>query len=352
MKEMFLLKYKLDEETPISIHIYYPNNNEKIININKMEGVLYFDCEESGFYRIFFKKVESNLLKSTNNIEKGRFKILSTEYPFNLDISKKIISFDEFNMTREETPSLKMTTKPLGKDYIKKINIANIDLYQKNKIISISKDYQEYKALNFPYYTFEKGINYNIIINFNKREENIYTFEKINIKDFSPDNIQAFSPGNITYNDTNDKFIIFNWTNYSNYASIIITIRNNDADFSESVMQSEHLTREFQNLNFIKLNYTNNLTIIKPYNHNFSVLLIELYENGTEIEFEIIENNNDNEEENEEESEEEKEEENEEENEEEKEEEYEEKKEEGNEEENEEEKEEDDEKEKEEEKEE
>ena len=231
-------------------------------------------------------------MKNSNNTGKGIFKILSTEYPFNVDITEESIEFNEFNITRGEMPSLKLIIEPLEKDYIKKINIDNIDFNQINKIISISENNQEYKTLNFSYYTFEKGITYNIIINFNKKEENRFTLEKMNIIDFSQDNIYNFSNGYITYNDTIDKFIIVNWTNYTNDTSILFNIINNEANLLESEIteyQSQNLVKEFQNLNFTKLNYSKTYNITRPINSNYSVALIELNKKGTKINFEIKE---------------------------------------------------------------
>ena len=292
MNEMLILNYKLDEVISMIIHIYSPNNKKKSIKINNKEGNINFLCEESGFYRIFFEKIENNILKSTNSTGIGTFKILSTEYPFKIDITKDNIEYNEFNITREEPPSLNLIIEPLKKDYIKKININNMDFNEINKIVSISKNNEEFKTLNFFYYTFEKGINYNIIINFNKKGENIFRLEKINIIDFSPDNIQHFSKGFIKYNDTNDRFIILNWTNYDN---ILITIINNEAKLLKSEIteeQTNNLVKEFQELNFTRLNYSKTYNIGKPFEFNYSVILIELYQKGTEIKFEIIENNN------------------------------------------------------------
>ena len=217
---------------------------------------------------------------------------MTTEYPFNLDITKNNIEFNEFNITRDEPPSLKLIIGPLEKDYIKKISIRNIDFEELNKIVSIKRNSQKYNSLNFSYYKFEKNITYNIIINFNKKRENLYTLEKININDFSSDNIQEFSKGSITYHNKDDKFIIFNWKKYEN---IYITSTNKDVKFGLSNLdesQYKSIDTVFPALNFTRLNYLNNAYIKKPSTFKYSVLFIELYEKETEIEFEIIEINN------------------------------------------------------------
>ena len=70
---------------------------------------------------------------------------------------------------------MQLYTDTLEKDYIKKIEINNINFTQINKILSIKKDEEsEYKKLNFNYFEFEKNSNYSIIINFNKVGENKY----------------------------------------------------------------------------------------------------------------------------------------------------------------------------------
>ena len=114
----------------------------------------------------------------------------------------------------------------------------------------------------------------------------------MNIIDFSQDNIYNFSNGYITYNDTIDKFIIVNWTNYTNDTSILFNIINNEANLLESEIteyQSQNLVKEFQNLNFTKLNYSKTYNITRPINSNYSVALIELNKKGTKINFEIKE---------------------------------------------------------------
>ena len=294
INEMFLLNYKIEQQTPIKVYIIDPNNKEESFNINDLEGYLNFLCAKSGKYSIIFeKKLDNNLINliSTESVVRGTFRILSSEYPFNLDVTKDHIEFNEFNIIGTEAPSLTMNIEPLKKDCTKKISIEYINFDEINKIVSIKKNSEEYKSLNFPYYTFEKGLNYTIIINFNKKEENKFTLEKMKIDDFSLDNIQELKKGNIKYNDTIDKFLIVNWTTYENIS--IITKKNGTRFFISELTekQSQNLVKEFQNLNFTLLT---NLNIRKPINTNFSVLMIILNEKGTEINFEVNESHQDN----------------------------------------------------------
>ena len=287
---MFLLNYKLEQQIPIHINIIGPNNNEELFNIDNLEGYMNFLCDKSGNYSIIFEKILNNNLMISDKIVKGTFKILSSEYPFNLDLTKDNIEFNEFNITGTESPSLTIKIEPLEKDYTKKISISNIEFNEINKIISFNKNTLENIPLKFPYYTFEKGLNYTIIINFNKKRQNIFTLENIKIKDFSQDNIQEFKKDKITYDDIEDKFLIINWEIYED---ISISIKNGKAKFLLSELtekQSQNLVKEFQNLNFILLN---NLTITKPINTNYSALMIELHEKKTEINFVINYNRND-----------------------------------------------------------
>ena len=237
-----------------------------------------FIFNEGGFYKINFKSSNIN-----NNEEiKGTFKIVSSEYPFKIDISKTI-NFDEININENKTISLQLYTDTLEKDYIKKIEINNINFTQINKILSIKKDEEsEYKKLNFNYFEFEKNSNYSIIINFNKVGENKYTLEKFNIEEFSLDNIQNFKLGSIKFNDRNDKFLIINWTNYDN--NIIINIKNNNPKFYISkINETKKLEEQFQDLFFEKLN---DLTINRKNSSLFEVLMVELDNKETEIIFE------------------------------------------------------------------
>ena len=290
INEMLLLNYKLDNQTPIRVKIISPNDNKETFSINNMEGFINFLCDGNGDYTIDFEKIQNINLKSTNSSPKIIIKILSTEYSFNLDITKNNIVFNEFNITGEESPSLKINIEHLEKDYTKKFAIKNIDFNEISKIVKINKNNQGYKTFNNSYYTFEKDINYNITINFNKKGENRYTFEEIEINDYSLDNIKELSLGKITYNDIEDKFLILNWTNYKN---ISINLIKKKAKFLLSELtenQLKNIVKEFQNLNFKRLDILN---INKSIDSDYSILFIELDEEGIEIEFKIIEEKND-----------------------------------------------------------
>ena len=295
--EMLLLNYKLEESTPLNIQISGPNGNQKIFNVNKEEGFLNFLCDESGPYRIYFKKAETkylrNLEESISNV-KGSFRMLSTESPFKLDITKNNIEFDEFNITGTEPPILQFTVESLEKDYIKKISIANVELNKNSKIVSVNKKNEGFKDLNFKYYTFEKGENYIVNINFNKKEENKYTLEKVNILDFPKYNIQNLKSGDMEFIDTSDKFLVIDW---SKIKTISIIIENNNPVFFLSKLtksQSTNLDKNFQNLDFKPLD---TLKISKEKNIDYSVLLVELSEEGTVINFDFEEEEGSNKEE-------------------------------------------------------
>ena len=130
-------------------------------------------------------------------------------------------------------------------------------------------------------------------IKFNKNIENKYILGKFNIKDYSLDNIKDFSLGKYLYKDSNDKFLIINWTNYNN---IQINTENNNTKFFKSKLKEEqikNLVNEFQNIKFEKLE---DLFISKQVEVAYEVLMIELKENNTLIKFtgEKTGGNNDN----------------------------------------------------------
>ena len=98
------------------------------------------------------------------------------------------------------------------------------------------------------------------------------------------DNIQYISFGDKIYNDTEDKFIIIDWCKY-NLNNISIQIKKNNpklliANITEN--QSKNINKEFQNMQFTLLT---DLNIVKPFNYNYSIILIELNENETQIFF-------------------------------------------------------------------
>ena len=280
--EMLLLNYEIKLKNTINI-IIYTSTYEKTFEINKNEGYINFLCEKSGSYRIKFEEVkDKNLLKDDPSFS-GSFEIFSTERPFNIDIAKEKIEFNEFSIVDSEPPSLKLNINSVGNDYTKKISIANKDYNEFNDIVLISKDNQKYEPLKFNYYTFEKNSKYNAIINFNQRGLNIFTLEKINIQSYSLENIQDISLGNKKYNDIEDKFLIINWNYYYN---ITIKAKSNNPNFliaNITEMQSKNLNKEFQNIQFSSLK--DSLNIKKPENYDYSVILIQLNENETEISF-------------------------------------------------------------------
>ena len=281
-KEILLLNYKIDQQSYPTIQIYDPNGNFETFNINKQEGYLYFLYDKKGSYKILFTNPKFNNLRESNNEIKGNFTILSTESPFNLDIKKDNIEFEELNIETDEPPSLKFNIKNLDNDYTKKIMIANIDYTKINQIVSVKKDKEENKNLNFNYYTFEKKSDYTVTVKFNKKYDNKYTLEKFSILDFSSNNIEQITSGNKKLD--NDKFLIINW---SNIKSIGISKINKEAEFLMSNItksQSKNLVKEFQNIKFNKLT---DLNITKPEKVDYSVLMIEISELGTEINIDI-----------------------------------------------------------------
>jgi len=279
INEIFFLYYQFEEQANIDIEIVGPKNYNRLFYINKTDGYISFIFNEGGSYKLFFKPNKT----TANTEDKGSFKIISSEYPSKIDITSNKINFDEINSNENQPTSLKFYTDILDHDYIKKIEISNINHSDINKIVSIKKDDGEYKTLNFNYFTFEANSKYNIIINFNKKDEYDYILEKFNIKEFSLDNIQDFSLGKKTYNNIEDKFLLINWENYDNIK--INMVNNNNAVFYISKInenQAKDLYKEFQNMNFEKLE---NLNIEKPNDSKYGVLMIELKEKDTEIFF-------------------------------------------------------------------
>ena len=294
--ELFLLDYKFynldyNRMSEISIQIIGPNDYEELLSINKEEGFIYFLCSNGGTYYIIFKKNKNNLLKDDNNVIKGEFRIESTEFVFELDISKKNLEFNEFNISGNELINLTFKYENIDKDYIKKIIINNIDIDQINKVISINKDGKGYKDIKFPYYTFEKNSIYIVNINFIQKENNILTLEHINIIDFDVNNIQNFTLGDHIYNDKQDKFLIIDWKYYENKNISIIVKKNNPTFLLANIneYQSINLVKEFKNIEFKKLK---SMYFFNIYKDNYSVLMIQTHEKEAEVTFEIINENN------------------------------------------------------------
>ena len=280
ISEVILLHFKLEKESLMTINIKGPNGFEKLFDINKKEETIDFLIDEGGIYEISFKPNEIN---NDNNIVRGIFDIVSTEYPIELNIKENIIHFKEINIEGNQMNSFIFNINPLDQDYIKKIEIANFNFSNIKNIASIKKNNEEFKTLNFTYFTFKRNTNYQLKINFNKKDDNHYVFEQFYLKDYSLNNIKNLTLGECTFNDNNDKFLIINWENYDN---IIINVTKNNAKFFLSeinINQIENFIYEFQNFDFKELE---KLNMEKRKNILYEVLMIELNENDTQIIFE------------------------------------------------------------------
>ena len=281
--EIFLLHYQLEEESMIIINIEDPLGQKRSFIENKKNGYINFSFDEGGLYKIMFDLNSLyNKLNDNQKVNRGAFSIISTEYPLEINIKETNFDFDEINITEAEIDSLIFNISKIEKDYIKKITIENKEFFEMQDTVSIKKGNEEYKSLNFSYYLFEKNVSYLLKIKFNKNNENNYILDKFNIKDYSLDNIKNFSFGKYSYKDTNDKFLIINWTNYNN---IKINIENNKTKFFKGKLkekQIKNLVNEFQNIKFEKLE---DLFISKQVEITYEVLMIELKENNTLIKF-------------------------------------------------------------------
>ena len=281
--EAFLLHYQLKEQSMMNIIIEKQNGQKRTYDINKKEGYIDFSFDKGGLYKIRF---DSNSLNSKLNSDdeeiKGSFDIISTEYPFEIDLKENNFEFEEINANGDEIGSLKFKVALLDKDYFKKITVENNDFLKLKDIASISEDYGEFKSLNNGYYLFEKNVNYKLKIKFNKKDENNFIFEKFNIYDYSLDNIKNLSLGDSSYSDTDDIFIIIDWAKFKN---IEIKVKKNKAKFFKSKIngnQIDNLVKEFKNIKFEELK---KLSISKPSKIAYEVLMIELKDNNTLISF-------------------------------------------------------------------
>ena len=280
MSEVFLLHFNLEKESSMTIYIKGPNDYEKLYDANKQEEIIGFLVDEEGIYNISFKSKEKN-----NDIDKtrGLFDIISTEYPFELDIKENYINFNELNVIGNKMSSLKLNINSLDQDYTKKIEISNYNFRNIDKIVSIKKNNEEFKSFNFSYITFEKNANYQLYINSHKKDYNLYIFEQFNITDFSLDNIMDFSLGEYKFNDIDDKFLIINWTNYEDNIEINVTKNTPKFFLSEiNIEQINNFIYEFQNYKFKELE---ELNLAKKENIPYEILMIELNENNTQINF-------------------------------------------------------------------
>ena len=289
-REGLLLYYELEMPTIMTINIEDTKYQIKSFDINETNGYIGISFDEGGLFKISFSpKTMNNNLNNNEQKIRGIFNIFTTETPLIIDIRENNFIFDEINVNTE-IDSLKFNISLLSQDYTKKISLENIHFSVIQNFVSIKKNDEEYKKLNFSYYVFEKNTYYQLKIKFNRKDENSYTLEKLNIKDYSLDNIENLSLKEFKYNDINDKFLIINWTNFKD---IEINITNNDIKFYKSKInenQIDDIVKAFQNMKFEKLE---SFLIKKPSNISYEVLMIELKENNSLISFIEKENEED-----------------------------------------------------------
>ena len=189
----------------------------------------------------------------------------------------------------DECPTLKFKINTLKEDFTKKIVISNYNFNNINQIVSIKKNNQASKELKFNYYTFEKDSNYEITIKSHQKDK-IYVFEKVKILDYSSVKAEKIFSNTRKFDDMNDKFYIINWKNAKKI--VISKLSKNPtfllANITES--QSNNLVKELQNIEFKQLENSDNLEIIKPAKKDYSVLMIEPNEIGTQVNIELSNN--------------------------------------------------------------
>ena len=289
--KILLLHYNLESESPLTVKITNPDNIRDSFNINNKEGYINFPYTKGGTYSFQFENYEVQNLRSSNNDINGKFSILTTDSPVDLNIDNPNIELNEMTINAGECPTLKFKINTLNKDFTKKIVISNYNFNNINQIVSIKKNNQDSKELKFNYYTFEKDSKYEITIKSHQTDQ-IYVFEKVKILDYSSVKAEKIFSTTRKFDDMNDKFYIINWKTTD---KIVISKLNKNptfllANITES--QSKNLVKELQNMEFQQLENSDNLEIIKPAKEDYSVLMIELNEVGTQVKIELSNNGN------------------------------------------------------------
>ena len=272
------------------VFIEKKNLEDEIITVNNKEkGTFYFNVKDNGELMITFEEILSN--NSNEEGLSGAFKLISTGKEFSMEIEQNIIEFDEIKSTIQPSPII-FTFDLLQNNYIKKINVENEGL---SKIISIRKNDGNFIPINNfnNYYTFENSNIYSIQLNFQKSGEN-YLLNKVQFIEFSENNIEYINKSKtIVYNETDiDKFILFNFNKFSN---LKVNQKTGSSLFSKAIINETQYAIfpiELQNIEFEKIE-NNNIEIEKKDNGNYGVLMINLKEKNTEIEF-ILENDQEN----------------------------------------------------------
>ena len=266
--EILILLYNFDKEYSGEITIKSDGYNNSVKIDNKLKGKIYFEVPTKKLYEFNFRNVKEN---------SGKFKIISTGNLFKMDFIQDLMIFDEMTSQKETSPLL-FYFDLLDKDYIIKINVNNED---PSKIISIKNNDETFINSVNNYYLLEKDTKYNIQINPTKKE-NLYIFEKVKIQPINENNILNLKMGKITFTDKIDKFIKINYTEISSFE----IINNIGApQYAIANLNESQYNNFLSNINTIKFNKMNATNIKKHANNFYSILIIYLNDEKTELLF-------------------------------------------------------------------
>ena len=283
-KFLFIYKiYKNEEDIEIKIKVPNSLDETKYINLNEKKGNFFFGNYEEGVY---------NISINSDKYFEGIFKIIDTTYEFEIDINENI-KLDSFTSNIKPSPIIMTFT----------IDDPNYVIYKKLFFIGEYKNYLDliqiydddskaYKNLSLNLYGFHGRKKYKIkidYINYNNLNWN-YIMEQFIMENFTEYNFEDFEFGLKKFNYTQN--ITFIKVDFRISPKIEVIIKKNNPNIKIAYYNDEEVDMIKILNDFIFYDLKNNLqdNCILDYSFNKSILMIELNQGETEIDFEIYKN--------------------------------------------------------------
>ena len=248
----------------IEITIEFLDLNKITFNLKKdVAESINFECCSDGTYSINIHTISEETLQ-------GSFKMISTGFYFDLDLSK----YDRFYIFPflDYQPSpliINIDTSKLGQDSLINIIQEEIELF-------IKDDNYKNMSLNNEFCFFEKDKNYQIFIRFSELGEEGFLFNYFDIQSYLDYNFEELSFSTKKYNNIYNTFLKIS---YKNTPKIIFETEPKGTIFLISyISESDYniFPKKIQELEFTEIS---DLKTKKPNDFDYAILLIKFNSN-------------------------------------------------------------------------
>ena len=282
---IFILNYEKKSDKIEKLYIFYEKEIDGLMHIEFNSRIGYNSYSKKGTFNYSIIKSEEIIIYiDTEYHEKGKFKIVSSEYEFSIDADKEI--FIPKNKEEDYNIQLQFNITNLDKNYYKLFSPSNN--LEGSILYSINEG--EPVSLKSPLFLLRKDE----LIKFKIETKNIDDIIHIS-------NIDESNISDLSYNIYDFRFPINKIFKINYFDTPIFEIetkgRNN---FYISYVTKEQYESLPNNLEELSFNQYNESTYEKPYNISYSILIVEILNPNTtlnisKLEFPIYELNFDSE---------------------------------------------------------